>query len=268
MTGTISDIRNEGSLPRMSSKLTEVKARKTVQQKIGKGCRQMIPRKRSRSKEPGKDSGMERVMSYRNERRRDSEEGRERAWQMEGGKQSPEEGWMWAMLAGWVVRVGPGKDDQLGSQALGSWGHRGPVHIKGVVHWQRHGPTLPRSAGLSSLMCVGRGRGSTEPWAALPTPHSHLLLSAARASRRPAGGWDTEGGDSGSQGGARTRRKSPNWGGGEDRLCPRCLRGRRGPVWARMTTLSVGESSPISALGPPGPVRPTLWRGKLRPRVA
>lgn len=71
MTGTISDIRNKGSLPRMSSKLTEVKARKTAQQKIGKGCGQMAPRKGSRSKEPGKDSGMERVPSYRNERRSD-----------------------------------------------------------------------------------------------------------------------------------------------------------------------------------------------------
>lgn len=69
-------------------------------------------------------------------------EGRERDVQMQRGKQGdPEGGCMWAMLAGWVVRVGPGKDDQAGFSGPGQLGaQRGRVHIKGVA---------PRAAGTA-----------------------------------------------------------------------------------------------------------------------
>lgn len=63
---------------------------------------------------------------------------------------------MWAMLVGWVVRE---KMTRLGSQALGSWGMEGPgPHQRGGNTGSWHGPTLPSSVGLCSLMCVlGRG---------------------------------------------------------------------------------------------------------------
>lgn len=40
----------------------------------------------------------------------------------DGQTETPGEGHVWATLAGWVVRVGPGKMTRLGSQASGSRG--------------------------------------------------------------------------------------------------------------------------------------------------
>lgn len=56
-----------------------------------------------------------------------------------------EEGWMWAMLAGWVVRVGLGKNDQPWFSGLGSCRRTeglGP-HQRGSTTGSWYGPTLP-----------------------------------------------------------------------------------------------------------------------------
>lgn len=56
---------------------------------------------------------------------------------------------MWAMLAGWVVRVWPGKDDQAGFSGSGQLGgQRGRVHIKGIV---------PLAAGMVPPFPAQRG---------------------------------------------------------------------------------------------------------------
>lgn len=66
---------------------------------------------------------------------------------------------MWARPAGWVVRVGPGKDDRAGFSGPGQpGGRRGWVHIKGEDPWQlaRPLPARPSWASLSLFdVCVG-----------------------------------------------------------------------------------------------------------------
>lgn len=83
-------------------------------------------------------------------------EGRERDVQRQGDL---EEGWMWAMLAGWVVGVGPGKNDQAwfsGPGQLGGW--RGWVHIKGVEPLAAGtAPPFPCSWALLFDLCMEEG---------------------------------------------------------------------------------------------------------------
>ena len=68
--------------------------------------------------------------------------------------------------AGWVGRVGPGENDQAWFSGPGQLGGgRGRVHIKaGRTTGSWHGPTLPGSAGLCSLMCGGGGEPSLLGW--------------------------------------------------------------------------------------------------------
>lgn len=86
----------------------------------------------------------------------------------DGGREAgdPEEGSVWAKPAGWVVRVGPGKDDRAGFSGPGPpGGRRGWVHIKGEDPWQLARP-LPAQLSWASLfdVCVCGGGGvSTEP---------------------------------------------------------------------------------------------------------
>lgn len=143
--------------------------------------------------------------------------------------------------SGW----GRGKMTRLGSQALGSWGQRGPVHIKGVVHWQLARPhPSPISGAVLFDVCVWR---STEHWAALPT-RTHTCPSVLPGpAQLPCWGVGHRGG--GSQGGARTQD------GGEDTgLCPWCLcpGGLSGPELQHSTwenQVPSQQSDPLSGGG-------------------
>lgn len=73
------------------------------------------------------------------------------------GMEKPGGGWMWAMLAGWVVRVGPGKDDQAQFSGPGQLGGlRGQVHIKGAgPPAAGMAPPFPAQLALPFDVCGG-----------------------------------------------------------------------------------------------------------------
>lgn len=95
--------------------------------------------------------------------------------------------------AGWVARVGPGKDDQAGFSGPGQLGGHGGLgpHQRGNTIDSWHGPTLPSLAGLCFLMCV-RGRGTEPTRLPCPVPTYTGSLELSGSAQLHCLGWDTE----------------------------------------------------------------------------
>lgn len=130
--------------------LVEIRTRQPASSKVGEGTGQRSPGERGCAKGVG-DIETE---ARHGAGRASGAAGGGPGWRWaDGGREAgdPEEGSVWARPAGWVVRVGLGKDDRAGFSGPGQLGgRRGWVHIKGEDPWQLAWP-LPARPSWASL---------------------------------------------------------------------------------------------------------------------